>query len=312
MLLSVIVPTIGRPKYFGKTLDSIARQRVAGFDVLVSDNASNPPVSDEEISARLSRVPHQLLRRYARLGFSAHFNQCLKDARGEWVVFISDDDLISHDFIAAHLAEIRKADEGVSMIVSRQHVIDERCLTPPPVATGTEVVRRKGIDFVKECQAGKFPELKTIVSMCARREDFLQVGGFPDYPHGLHADNMVWMHLATRGDTLYLPVVLHYRVYEASVGLAAPVSELLAASLRFEADLARLIGGVEGGVEVMARWRYGNTGVMLSRWSRRVKVFSPSTWHFMLLVRIITRIFEGKFRKNINETRPQRPSQVKQ
>ena len=154
--LTVIVPTIGRPRYIASTLTSIARNSNADFEVLVSDNAAEPPVEELMVNEVLRGIPHRLIRRSSRLAFSDHFNQCLQDASGEWVIFISDDDLVAEDFFQ-RLTTVARKNSEISIILSRQKVIDESVFITAPMDDG-ETLISDGLTFVEDCQRGAYPD----------------------------------------------------------------------------------------------------------------------------------------------------------
>ena len=90
-LVSVVIPTFGRPKYLADTLASIATQTYENIECIVVDDHSDPPV---EIPAHAG-LDVQLLRHARNLGPGAARNTGLAHATGDLLLYLDDDDLIT-------------------------------------------------------------------------------------------------------------------------------------------------------------------------------------------------------------------------
>lgn len=104
MRVSVIVPThnphAGR---LARTLDALAAQTLPApfWEIILVDNASSPPVSllpssPQLVSTRLAREPNP--------GLTSARRRALLEARGEFVVFVDDDNVLSPDYLKRTLA----------------------------------------------------------------------------------------------------------------------------------------------------------------------------------------------------------------
>jgi glycosyltransferase involved in cell wall biosynthesis len=86
-LFSVIVPTHGRPELLSAAIASVLGQTVVDFELLVVDDASDPPaVVPGDARARLLRVDRNR-------GPAAARNVGIAAATGEYLAFLDDDDL---------------------------------------------------------------------------------------------------------------------------------------------------------------------------------------------------------------------------
>ena len=283
--LSVIVPTIGRPEYFSATLQSLLNQTTRDFELLVSDNFADPPV---EITQD-GRIQH--LRLEQRLSFSTHFNFCIESAQGNWCVFVSDDDLVAPNFVELILEAIRLFPTA-SLIFPLQERMDAQDFATPP-SPQPLFDERESFRFIDSVMKGKQPNFMTAVSMVGKRKDILEVGGFPDYPKGLHADNCLWTKLAKRGSSVILPVCMRYRVYSDSVGLSASHKELLDATYSFETHLRTDVLDTSDSKEsaLYKTWVDANSGCLVSRWrqsrNRSESVINDAVIVFRMLVRFL-------------------------
>ncbi len=100
--LSVIIPTYSRDALFAEALESVLRQRAPGFvwEIVVMDNT---PLDAEGLTPALRIVREQggaNVRYYHnRVNISSgyNWNRGVELARGEWVCFLHDDDLLCED-----------------------------------------------------------------------------------------------------------------------------------------------------------------------------------------------------------------------
>lgn len=99
-LFSIVVPTHNRPALLAEALDSLRRQQWTDFEVIVVDDASEPPVRAEAIAPIHGRAV-QVLRHARPLGGAASKSDGTARAQGEWVAFLDDDDLYEPDFLSS-------------------------------------------------------------------------------------------------------------------------------------------------------------------------------------------------------------------
>ncbi|MGQ0631408.1 MAG: glycosyltransferase family 2 protein [Sporichthyaceae bacterium] len=155
--VSVIIGTHARAASIGDTLRSLAEQKLAPdqFEVLV---VSNGALEDEATAAVLDSVmaahPRLQIRRAActQAGLGRARNVGMAMARGDYVTFVDDDDLVSPGFLAgllacaapdvvaiAHLADVHSGelspDFGNRM--ARQLVCAGRTLAPSKLFVAT-------------------------------------------------------------------------------------------------------------------------------------------------------------------------------
>ncbi len=97
-MISVIIPVYNAERYLCGCLDSVLRSEYQDFElILVNDGSTDGSLSIcEEYAARDSRV--RLISQENR-GASAARNRGIDACRGEWVVFVDSDDMISPNFL---------------------------------------------------------------------------------------------------------------------------------------------------------------------------------------------------------------------
>ncbi len=237
-LVSVIVPTIGRPVLFARALGSVAAQAHANLEIFVSDNAADPRVSHEEVAAACGQRPFKLVRREKRLAFADHFNTCLREASGEYAMFLSDDDLLVPRFVETAV-ECIESGSDVGAVLSCQTKIDEHFNSPvgdPNLTSLTESSEDFYLRWFRDC---RIDDILTFVSLFGRRDEMVKAGGFGNYPSGAHSDTELLLALTLGRSIGLVSGGFLYRVYAGSVGLGMPWPHLWEGTRDFETHLAQ-------------------------------------------------------------------------
>jgi glycosyltransferase involved in cell wall biosynthesis len=119
-VISVCIPSYNRPEELSLLLESIAAQQCDGFEVVISDDCS-PRFSEIQSVVRRSQekwpqVPHSIHRNDRTLGYDANLRRLLSLARGDYCLFMGDDDLLLPGAIQRVHAVIAKQD-GIGVIL---------------------------------------------------------------------------------------------------------------------------------------------------------------------------------------------------
>ena len=165
-----MIPTRDRPDYVRRAVASALSQSVQDVEVLVVDDASATPIVFDDPRVRVFSLGR-------RVGVAAARNVGLRAARGEWVVFLDDDDELMSDMIEASLAaaETSTLPQPVAVLSCSRvvdetgAVVDKRC---PP-----ETLPRGSRWFLSGGGEGGFRCERT---MLAPIEPVLAVGGFDE------------------------------------------------------------------------------------------------------------------------------------
>jgi glycosyltransferase involved in cell wall biosynthesis len=172
--LSVVIPTRNRYDEVGGAVESGLGQSLPGVEVIVVDDASDPPV---ELS------PHPRLR-VLRLdewgGLSAARNAGAAAAAGHWLTFLDDDNRLLPDMAERSLAALEDSTlpppvavvSALEMVGEGGRVLDRRI---PPT-------HPRGDHFSLEPAPGHLSHM-TKATLVVERALFLGVGGFdPTFP----------------------------------------------------------------------------------------------------------------------------------
>ena len=135
-LYSVIIPTYNRPDLLDRAIESALAQTQTPFEVVVVDDWSQPPAdvpSDSRV--RLVRLP-------ANRGNAAARNAGLAAARGRWITYLDDDDVLLPTMAERSLAALEQSDlpapvaviSGLEVVGPDGRVIERRL--PPTLPRG--------------------------------------------------------------------------------------------------------------------------------------------------------------------------------
>lgn len=95
-VVSVVIPTRNRTEKLARCLESVHESDYPRLEVVVVDDASDEPVKDE-LGARFPRV--RFLRNMKRRMLSCSRNSGAAASKGEYVLFLDDDNVLAPDAI---------------------------------------------------------------------------------------------------------------------------------------------------------------------------------------------------------------------
>lgn len=103
LLVSVVIPTFNRTKLLRRALRGVCTQSLdalGGFEVIVVDNAGGADGVVADVSAQFPDVPLRYVHETGP-GISHARNRGVAEARGEWIVFLDDDQAPTPGWLAA-------------------------------------------------------------------------------------------------------------------------------------------------------------------------------------------------------------------
>lgn len=104
--VSVVIPTFGRARLLGEAIQSVAKQQIKPFEVIVVDN--NPAGSMEQQESRgivqsFDQALNIIYLHQATQGANHARNLGVQHARGQWIAFLDDDDYWMPEKLALQL-----------------------------------------------------------------------------------------------------------------------------------------------------------------------------------------------------------------
>ena len=175
-VISVVVPTYNRVKYLNRALDSVAAQAFEDWECIVCDDASSDETR-EVTSARALSDPRFRLVPCERYGLPAGPRNCgVRQARGEWIAFLDDDDVWHPVKLARQIAVARASScDAVSVGSSHYSESEPPKFGEPTVTRSVVPIGLVGLLLRRE------PYPCTSATM-VKREAILRVSGFAESP----------------------------------------------------------------------------------------------------------------------------------
>lgn len=108
---SIIISTYNRAKILSKALESISAQPFEDFEIIISDDASTD--NTKEVVDNFNDIRITYMRNQENSGLSVTRNAALRKARGEYVVMMDDDSVLSNNFLPELSKLVTKEKIGV-------------------------------------------------------------------------------------------------------------------------------------------------------------------------------------------------------
>ena len=128
-LVSIAIPAFN-PRFFERTLNSAVSQTYSNLDIVVCDDSRGDEIKDI-VSLVMEQTGAQV--RYVRnpqtLGLVGNLKACLEQARGEFIKFLCDDDLLYSACIEQQAHEMRR--EEVSLVIAQRLLWDANDIILP-------------------------------------------------------------------------------------------------------------------------------------------------------------------------------------
>lgn len=121
---SVLVPVFNGEKFLPECLDSILAQECAGLEILLADDGSTDG-SVAVLAAYAARDPRiRWWKNRENLGLAGNWNRLLREARGEYIKFVFQDDKLLSASALGQLSRMLEANPKVALAASASYIID--------------------------------------------------------------------------------------------------------------------------------------------------------------------------------------------
>ena len=110
MILSICIPTYNRPEHLLNCLNSLALQSFKNFEVCISDNASKQNIFSL-ISPFRKKLKIRFNRNKKNVGFALNLLKVASMAKGKFIWFLGDDDLLVKDSLKNLAIKIKQNKE---------------------------------------------------------------------------------------------------------------------------------------------------------------------------------------------------------
>lgn len=215
-LVSICIPTYNRPNYLKQALEACLNQTYKNLEICITDN------SDKDIARNIVKKFKRLKINYEKnkknIGSFNNLQKCAKKAKGKYIKFLLDDDLIEPECIE-EMVEVMEKHKNVGLVMSPLKIIDSHGKIANPTfyffrkmkllyryKEGSGLVDKKTImkDFLTRIYPCCVP-----TGIMIRKELFDKIGGF-DEKFNYIADVDLCMAYAKHSDFYYIDKVLSY------------------------------------------------------------------------------------------------------
>src|SRR5665213_4185839 len=198
--VSVLIPTYNYARYLAEAIESVLAQDFQDFELLIADDCSTDNTAEvvRPFCARDARVHFAV--NSANLGMVNNWNQCLAQARGEYIKFLFGDDKLFHRQALSKLLALMRQYPSAVLAASARAIVDEQ-------SNAVDVYR----DLAEGCHDGRkiitaymMENGKNLVgepSAVMFRKAEARRGFDPKYQQ--ITDVEMWIHLLEKGDLAY-------------------------------------------------------------------------------------------------------------
>jgi len=195
---SVLVPTYNQAAFLPQAVASLMGQTCRDWEAVVVDDGSTDD-TPQVLQALCAREPRLRAIRQRNGGVAAALNRALAEARGEWICWLSSDDLFLPEKLALHEEAIRQR-PLCRFFHSGFLLLDElsrRLVEPePPAASLIPEPALQVVAFLAQNYVNG-------ISIAVHREVFAEVGTF-DEALRQGQDYDLWLRITARHHSVYL------------------------------------------------------------------------------------------------------------
>lgn len=121
-LISICIPTCNGERFLQEALDSVAAQTYQNIEIVISDDGSQDrTVAICEQFQKQARFPVSIYHHQSS-GIGANWNHCIKKAKGEYIKFLFQDDLLEPDCLTVQLSYIER--HNLQAVCSKRRIIN--------------------------------------------------------------------------------------------------------------------------------------------------------------------------------------------
>jgi glycosyltransferase involved in cell wall biosynthesis len=208
--VSICIPTYNRPEFLLQALRSCFSQTYKDYEIVISDNSES-----NETKKVVLELKNKKIRYYKNPKNIGSFNNLIKVvtlAKGRYIKFLLDDDLLSDNCIEA-MVKVMNAHENIGVVCSPLRIIDGRGRRIYPKF----YFLKRMMDLYKYCNHNCYLKKEDVMiafltkkypccvptGIMYRKECFIKLGTF-DAKFKYIADLELLMRIATKYDFYYI------------------------------------------------------------------------------------------------------------
>lgn len=206
-LITIIIPTRNRASYLKQAIDSVYAQSYPHFEIIVIDDGSGDHTQD--VPNAYDKRLHYYYQKHA--GVSAARNYGIRQAQGQYIAFLDDDDLFAPDKLARCVDHLNRHPETVWLCSSFSFM--DAAGKPLPRAP---IIPEKPEVTLHDIAMFTFIHTSSVV---IRKKNLDMTGGFPEKSR-VSEDYHLWAELLCTGKGAALPDCLtRFRLHNGNTRL---------------------------------------------------------------------------------------------
>jgi len=245
-IVSVLMPVYNAERYVAQSIESILVQTFADFEFIITDDGSTDG-SLKILEAYAAKDKRIRLTSRRNKGLTPTMNEMLRQARGELIAIIENDDLALPERLARQVEFLQSQPDFVC-VGGAQELIDEkgRLLTRLELPLHNDRIQQLALaGHGSICHPGSM----------IRRSALMKIGGYDETMRLAH-DLDLWLRLGEVGSLANLKdVVVKYRLHKSSLSEQKGIQQRQEAREACERAWRRR--GIEGHFEATELWRPG-------------------------------------------------------
>jgi len=194
-LITIAIPTCNRASLLRGCIDSVLSQSYEKFEILVCDNASTDRTT--EMLSEIDDPRLRVVRHEQNIGLMPNWNACITEARGDFIVFVPDDDRIA-PWMLERCTDLLARDPSLVGVVALNdlHLLKDGRRLGPAQSRILPTGIHEGSDILLEYLRGHLS-----VQMCSlviSTRLLRRIGGFAnDWPYA--GDTAAWSRIMLMG-----------------------------------------------------------------------------------------------------------------
>jgi glycosyltransferase involved in cell wall biosynthesis len=219
--ISVCIPTYNQARYLRQALDSVLRQTLQDFEIIVYDDASTDDT--QQVIAGVADARLRYFRQPYNVGEARNRNSCVAVARGQYIAWLDSDDLYHPDMLAVQSAVLDRH-PNVGLAHGAYEVIDGegRRLPDWPLPFKCNVIE-PGKDAFRELILSNYVNGTTVMM---HRDCYKRVGPYRWHMGRSSTDWEMWLRIALHADLGYTASTLaQYRQHSNSISAMTTLTD---------------------------------------------------------------------------------------
>jgi len=128
-LISICIPVFNGEKYLRECLDSVLAQTYSDIEIIIVDDGSTDSSIDISEAYLKKDARIKIFRNATNLGLVQNWNHCIELAKGEWIKFLFQDDLMDSNCIETFVEYISKTAGKIPVLVSKRKYFSDKPFT---------------------------------------------------------------------------------------------------------------------------------------------------------------------------------------